>query len=352
MGYSHYWYRAHGPTDPAKWATFVADCRKVCTALAIPLGNSHGEGEPVFTAELVAFNGHVNSGSMMPQAARVDGLKWPESKAEGVAGWSTESAEAGSWFAGPRVNTRTLPDSGDGSYESFIVQPTPARCFDCCKTNFHPYDLAVQCCLVALKEHFGQWVAIRSDGDADAWKEAADVCQHVLGYGLAFELDGRDACKTFEASWERAAKEAEKLERERKYGNYPPPPADRDDAIKRIRVALLKRTGRPWSVKGGRGTAWGWISIDAPPKRCKWKFVDTGRRNDRGDTEYDEVYDPSQEFGHMSHADRETLRKALGLTREVHYQGVSIPASSEYRTEYVDRAEGREPRESGTPYWD
>ncbi len=34
---------------------------------------------------------------------------------------------------------------------------------------------------------------------------------------------------------------------------------DRDEAIKRIRAALKRRSGKLWSVTGGRGTSWGWI---------------------------------------------------------------------------------------------
>jgi hypothetical protein len=353
MGYTHYWYRAHGQTDPAKWSAFVADCRKVCDALLIPLGDGSGEGSPVFGPELVAFNGHVASGLMMPQAARVDGLKWPVARAEGVAGWSTDSAEAGSWFAGPMVSTRTLPDNGDGSYESFIVSRQAERCFDCCKTNFHPYDLAVQCCLVALKEHFRDAVAITSDGDADAWREAGDACQHVLGYGLAFVPDeGRKLADAIDAAWTAAEHAAKQADNVRKFGDYPPVPQDRNAIMKAIRVALQRRTGRTWSVTGGRGTAWGWLKIDAPPKRRKWLWVDNGRKGADGEVAYDYVFSPDAEYGHMSHADQETLRKALGLTAEVHHQGVSIPSGSNYWTEYFDRAEGREPRSFGKQYWD
>ena len=45
------------------------------------------------------------------------------------------------------------------------------------------------------------------------------------------------------------------------------PKNSRDLAISRIRSALRRRTGRAWSVTGGRGTGWGWISISAPPAR-------------------------------------------------------------------------------------
>jgi hypothetical protein len=43
---------------------------------------------------------------------------------------------------------------------------------------------------------------------------------------------------------------------------------DRDETIKQIKTALQRRSGKTWSVTGGRGTDWGWITITAPPKRC------------------------------------------------------------------------------------
>ena len=101
---------------------------------------------------------------------------------------------------------------------------------------------------------------------------------------------------------------------------------DRKETIKRIGKALKDRSGKPWSVTGGRGTAWGWITIDAPPKR---------RTND----------------GHMTIEDQEELAKLLGRDR-IHHQGVSIPAGNDYYIEYIDRAEGRPPSVVGEPYWD
>lgn len=42
---------------------------------------------------------------------------------------------------------------------------------------------------------------------------------------------------------------------------------DREATMKALRVALKDATGRPWSVRGGTGTAWGWIYVSAPPAR-------------------------------------------------------------------------------------
>jgi sugar phosphate isomerase/epimerase len=101
----------------------------------------------------------------------------------------------------------------------------------------------------------------------------------------------------------------------------------REQAIARIRKGLQRRTGKAWSVVGGRGTAWGWLTISAPPRR-------------RG------------EFDRMSEADKAELAQALGVSMAQVHGGVSVPASSAYWMEYVDRAEGREPRVKGEPYWD
>jgi hypothetical protein len=100
----------------------------------------------------------------------------------------------------------------------------------------------------------------------------------------------------------------------------------RDEAIRRIRTALKARTGRTWSVTGGRGTAWGWIRISAPPARLVG--------------------------GAMADDDRALLALTLGKPDGIPAQGESIPASAAYYREYVDRAEGRPPTVTGTPYWD
>jgi hypothetical protein len=101
---------------------------------------------------------------------------------------------------------------------------------------------------------------------------------------------------------------------------------DRNDAILRIKTALKLRSGKTWSVTGGRGTSWGWIRIGAPPKRCT-------------------------EYNYMTEADQAELAALLGK-EHVGIQGESVPASFEYRREYVARAEGRQPESFGESYWD
>jgi hypothetical protein len=109
----------------------------------------------------------------------------------------------------------------------------------------------------------------------------------------------------------------------------PPEPdcTDRDTAIVAIRAALKERSGKAWSVTGGRGTSWGWIYVSAPPSR----------RN--GGSQ-----------GYLTDEDRAELSQLLGV--EVHHQGVSIPALADYRREYVARAQGKKPSIIAQPYWD
>jgi hypothetical protein len=125
---------------------------------------------------------------------------------------------------------------------------------------------------------------------------------------------------------------------------------DRDTAIARIKAALRRRSGKAWSVTGGRGTAWGWIHIDAPPARRTWQRFDTGGTDPTGRPHYADR-DTGRPGHNASPADRAELAALLGL-ETVHLQGESIPASSAHYTEYVDRAEGRPPRVIAQPYWD
>lgn len=47
-----------------------------------------------------------------------------------------------------------------------------------------------------------------------------------------------------------------------------PDPDGRGETVAQLRRLLKARTGRTWSVTGGRGTAWSYITIQAPPARA------------------------------------------------------------------------------------
>ena len=126
----------------------------------------------------------------------------------------------------------------------------------------------------------------------------------------------------------------------------------RDEAITAIRAALKRRSGKAWSVKGGRGTAWGWITVTAPPRRCTGKMVERAElRDGRMHFEYEHI-DSGDRTGSMTPQDAAELGEMLGLAGPVHCQGESIAASNQHYIEYVARAEGRVPSAFGVQYWD
>ena len=99
----------------------------------------------------------------------------------------------------------------------------------------------------------------------------------------------------------------------------------RDEAIAAIKAAFKAR-GLRYSVTGGRGTVWGWITIDLLPSVYK-ALDDAGRK--------------------------EAYRKlAIDLGKEKGWTCETIPASSGYYHEYIDRAKGVVPSIIGIPYWD
>jgi len=141
MGYTHYWRRPKS-LNAAKWLLAVEDCKKICDSLAIPLANGMGEqgSKPTFGKE-VMFNGADGDDYETFHVPRV--FK-PDS-------WQTAD-ESGKWFA-------------------------------FCKTAHRPYDMAVMCCLIVFKHHFGSKFVVSSDGDASDWEPAQTKCAEVLGYG-------------------------------------------------------------------------------------------------------------------------------------------------------------------------
>lgn len=138
---------------------------------------------------------------------------------------------------------------------------------------------------------------------------------------------------------------------------------DRSEVTKFIKANLKKRTGRDWSVTGGRGTAWGWLRIEAPksrrvchdPNPAHEPFAPVG---DPARDELPWVERPPAEgetAWYTSQEDRVVLAEALGIgLNQSSCQGVSIsPDSWDF---YMDRAENgppppAEPEEVEIPAW-
>lgn len=115
---------------------------------------------------------------------------------------------------------------------------------------------------------------------------------------------------------------------------------ERAEAIKRIKAALKEKTGKVWSVSGSRGTAWGWITVQAPKRRRvshKGNPVYDTHWTTPDEPAYFEYVATDQENYYTSDADCQELADAFGLDKPAHMQGVSISPDS--REWYVEMAE-------------
>ena len=135
----------------------------------------------------------------------------------------------------------------------------------------------------------------------------------------------------------------------------------RDETIKAIRNALRARSGKTWSVKGGHGTGWGWITISVPPKRLGCARQHALNFATRECTACERYVSNTNGEGCDAHECTERClryyitpeeRAALLGLDNVHMQGVSIPGGSDYYAEYVARAAGLAPVVVGQRYWD
>jgi len=106
---------------------------------------------------------------------------------------------------------------GDCSHETFRVAREERKVqpwtklvrgwrFDCCKTAYKPYDLAVTCALVILKRYLGEDIAVASDGKDANWWDAGFFCQMHLGYGQEFHL-----VKAWNPAYQKQTEEGELL---------------------------------------------------------------------------------------------------------------------------------------------
>ncbi len=192
MGYSHYWY-TEPSFPPAEFRKVASDFKRLVKPLehlGVKLANGVGGKFPQFTANEIRFNGPAACGHK-EQSLR---LTWPSENASGVmVGGDGPSSQ---WFAGDEIDTRMC--DGDCSHETFLLQRKSSGHvterdgrqfhFNCCKTAYKPYDLAVNACLIVAKHHLGDGMLVSSDGEAKDWKDGMWLCDHFLGYGSDFTL--------------------------------------------------------------------------------------------------------------------------------------------------------------------
>ena len=227
MGYTHY-YTISAEFDGAAFGMVAADFKKMITPLkhlGVILADGMGENHPIISPTEIRFNGLEKCG----HEQRELGITWPAKSASGISAnkvdQQLQELVSGKWFAGAELSTRVC--GGDCSHETFSLEQkletswknddgtttkkepngeyvgytnsdgtkpkTPeneiGKYFQCTKTAYKPYDLAVTVCLVIAKQHLGDQIVIHSDGSMENWHEAMQLCHHFLGYGKGFSLD-------------------------------------------------------------------------------------------------------------------------------------------------------------------
>ena len=227
MGYTHYYY-VSSEFDKKEFANVAKDFKKMVTPLkhlGVVLADGWGDNHPRIAPTKIIFNGLEKCG----HEERDLGITWPSDKAIGIikngVGTKLREITNSQWFAGAQLETRAC--GGDCSHETFslfktfnpinkrydgseyVTEPQGVygswtdskgkktknkaniigKFFDCCKTAYKPYDLAVTICLVIAKHYLKNDITISSDGNITHWQEAMQLCQHFLGYGEDFTLD-------------------------------------------------------------------------------------------------------------------------------------------------------------------
>ncbi|MGV8122724.1 MAG: hypothetical protein AB2L14_23430 [Candidatus Xenobiia bacterium LiM19] len=191
MGYSHYW----APSEPIEERGFSGIFHDFSKLYSLEdrrikdiIRGPHGEGLPIISDSLISFNGdrHCRHESDKKVLFYVPG------KGEIL----TPSTLYGTHVESSPVRTCS---SGKCSCETITLFSTANRKFvdlyeadndfflGSVKTNYKPYDLAVQCLLIIVNRHVKN-CRISSDGDDEYWFDAKLLCQMNLGYGLSFHL--------------------------------------------------------------------------------------------------------------------------------------------------------------------
>ena len=231
MEYTHYYYISP-EFDAEKFKRVAIDFKKMITPmkhLGVVLADGAGENYPTISPTEIRFNGLEKCG----HTKRDLGITWPSKSASGISQNDTHTILAditnSNWFAGAHLETRVC--GGDCSHETFSLeqkletswtneddtittlepqgefrgytnqdrtqdknpQNQIGKHFNCTKTAYKPYDLAVTVCLVIAKHHLGEDILIHSDGSMENWHEAMMLCHHFLGYGKGFSLDDEDS---------------------------------------------------------------------------------------------------------------------------------------------------------------
>jgi hypothetical protein len=149
MGYTHYLYRAP-ELEPAHFTAFAEEAKVLLKTLDGVLRRDHGTG-----------------------LAGWDGNGSPEANSERVAFNGAAPAD----YETCRVD-RVIDTDGH------VSRDEAGRIFSFCKTAHKPYDAAVTAIYALAIDHFGDAVAVDSDGGEEAIEAGRALASRLLGRTL------------------------------------------------------------------------------------------------------------------------------------------------------------------------
>ena len=76
---------------------------------------------------------------------------------------------------------------GEEGHETCILKPEATR-FECVKTAYKPYDIAV-CATALIAKHYAPTMYLGSDGDGPEWRPAEELVKTVLGYDVKYKRE-------------------------------------------------------------------------------------------------------------------------------------------------------------------
>jgi hypothetical protein len=147
MGYTHYISRPQ-VIDEQAWSKITIDTIKVLlyieNELGIVIAGGDGEGDPEIDQDGIYFNG------------------------------SKEDSYESCYM--DRILTYDKDEKG--------------LCFEFCKTDQRPYDIAVMVFYTIIKHHVPECI-VESDGEEKDWMDAITICHGLLGYDLTSPLKAK-----------------------------------------------------------------------------------------------------------------------------------------------------------------